>query len=71
MHTLKRLHYVFLKRHAHVKPALGDEDGWQTVNDNLFISAIDDLIVYGVGTAWHNLKAGVRLLWRASGERVG
>lgn len=72
MTLLKRLYYTFLKRHAHPKPPLeGGYDGWTVINDNVLVSFADDLIVYGIATAWHNLKAGVRMLWAASGDKIG
>lgn len=63
---LKRLYFTFLKSHTHVKPTLEGE-GWQVIHDNVLVSFADDVIVYGIGTAWHNLKAGARMLWAASG----
>lgn len=71
MTFLKRIHYTFLKAHTHVKPALGDGDGWQVIHDNVLISFVDDVIVYGIGTAVGNFRAGVRQLWRASEDKVG
>ncbi len=67
MTFLKRLQYTFLKAHTHVKPTIEGE-GWQVIHANALISFVDDLFVYGVGTAWHNLKATVRQLW-AKGAR--
>lgn len=72
MKFFKRLHYTFLKRHAHSKPQLGGGyDDWTVVNDNVLISFVDDLFVYGIGTAVHNFRVGVGMLWRASGDKIG
>jgi hypothetical protein len=64
---LKHLHYVFLKRHVHVKPL--DPTLFSAeplvLSQSLYESAIDDLRRYGWRVAIHNVIAAIDLTWNS------
>lgn len=68
--TVRRLHYTFIKRHAHVRPVHGlPAESWQVNYQSVFEALVHDLTMFGPVAAVENFVVMVRQAWNSTNLR--